>query len=99
MNRVLLCNILISPVGHPDYRIEVKTVDGAFEAWLHHKDYGVSTLMFGSDMDDMSLEKFLDIVYHEYVVYLTSYKEAYEDEEPMRDKYGRFLEDENNLPF
>lgn len=42
-----------------------------FEAWLQHKNFGMSTLMFGSATDDF--EYFLDLVDKNLNIYIENY--------------------------
>ena len=65
-----------------DYLIDIVEDNELFEAWLSHKDYGISTLMFGvpkrqeGNKIEMPFEAFRILV----ETNLDDYKATYEDE-------------------
>lgn len=61
-----------------DYYIDIVTNNETEtrEAWLQHKNYGISELMFGLEVKAVSPQRFIEIVEEN----LEQYKEDYADE-------------------
>ena len=77
-------NIPVTRYFHRDFFIDIvdKTkTDGIREAWLTHKDYGISVMMFGLPSDQngrrMLNNEFIAIVKANLPVHITNYKAAY----------------------
>lgn len=68
---------LVAAYAYEDYRIEILEMDGEYEAWLQHKDYGVKDLMFGAMKEQTSLDEFVTAVENELDKYIETYEESY----------------------
>ena len=66
-----------------DFYIEIAESDNMREAWLRHKDCGISELMFSMPIKQVdgitSYDWFLDIVESNLTAYKDSYNEEYID--------------------
>lgn len=63
---------------HGKYYIDIFEEKTTYEAYLRHKDYGVSDLMFGEPKTQTSYEEFLDLVKRNLPDYIETYKYNYE---------------------
>lgn len=64
-----------------DFIIDIyKNINGYYEAWLKHENYGVSSLMFGMAVNNISYPDFLDTVDALVTDYIPTYAEEYMNE-------------------
>lgn len=59
---MLKTDIRITRYVYGDYNIDIIENPEHYEAWLSHKHYGISELMFGLTKKDVNEELFLEIV-------------------------------------
>ena len=55
-------DILTTYFTHDDYIIAIREIDGEFQAWLQHKDYGIIDFMYGASTSDFTFFDFIDLV-------------------------------------
>lgn len=65
-------NINIIRFEHENFWVDIVELEDCYEAWLQHKDYGISDMMFGLSKET-GLDYFLEIV----EVNLDEYEEDY----------------------
>ena len=53
-------NIKITRFADGDWFVDVVENEETYEAWLQHKDYGISSLMFGMMKKDKTFEEFCE---------------------------------------
>lgn len=76
-------NIQITRYRHGEFFVDI-IVDKAEhhrEAWLTHKDYGVSVLMFGADFKQLYHEQFIRLVEANLESKISIYRNEYMEEE------------------
>lgn len=69
-------NIKIVRYEYGSFWIDVVEQNGEYEAWLTHKDYGVSDLMFGLNKE-IGMKHFLSVVESIVDKFIKSYCENY----------------------
>ena len=73
-------NVKITRYKYGDFFVDIVDDGEVFEAFLLHKDYGVSSMMFGvqkKDIIDGSEERFVNLVEGQIVPYLADYMDEY----------------------
>lgn len=74
-------NTKIERYEHGDFYIDiVHEADGTYSAWLQHKDYGVSSMMFRTGDPHEPLELFLDVVEANLEDYIKIYRDDHMDQ-------------------
>lgn len=68
-------DIKIIRFEHGNFWVDIVELEDWYEAWLQHKDYGISDMMFGLGKEN-DLDYFLEIV----EVNLDEYEEGYIEE-------------------
>ena len=58
--------------------------NGLYSAWLHHQDYGISTVLFESDKS-ISYDEFIELVKNNLDEYIIDYSIEYMDEQDADD--------------
>lgn len=74
-------DIKITRFKDGDWFIDIVETDELYESWLQHKDYGVSSLMFGLMKKDVSFACACEAVKANIDNHKAIYKEAHMDEE------------------
>lgn len=64
---------------HGDFFVDIVELDDMYEAWLRHKNYGISDMMFGDPKEYGDLNWFLDLVEANLDEYEEGYMEEYAD--------------------
>ena len=60
------------------WRIDIVNNRSTYEAWLYHRDYGIKTLMFVTEANDVdSLDKFVELVNLNAEGYCPIYRDEY----------------------
>lgn len=71
-------DIEITRYEHGEFWVDiVHEPDGYYSAWLTHKDYGVSSMMFGADEP---LDSFITMVEANLDCYIEDYRKEYMDD-------------------
>ena len=55
-------SIPITRFEYNDFWIDIIDMGTYFEAWLSHKQYGISSMMFGALKKDVTFTEFVDLV-------------------------------------
>lgn len=73
-------NIKITRFMDGDWNIDIVDLDDIYEAWIQHKQYGVSSLMFGLMKKDVSFSDAFEIIKANIKEHKEFYRENYMDE-------------------
>ena len=74
----------------PGFIVDIVSKPDMYEAWLYHEKYGVKSMMFGMDKENISHDPFLEIVFctlsesDYYLGYAEDYMD-YDDQASVKD--------------